>query len=159
MPKQMKNMLIESLTEAMETTAFMIPMPPEEQLPGPSQGVLVSIDFNGPVNGTIELYVGSEFARMMAANVIGLEPDDHEAQNKSIDAVKELVNITAGVLLVKLTHSPADMFNLTIPRAREQLDSQSWEQYITQDNVTVLEVDGFPLATRLLIITSADLPG
>jgi CheY-specific phosphatase CheX len=153
----MKNMLIESLTEALETTAFMLPLPPEEPLPAPAKGILVQIDFNGPVHGTIQLYAGSELAGMVAANVMGLEPDDQDAQTKSTDAVKELVNIIAGILLTKLACSPADIFNLTVPRADEQPDSQSWEQYIMQDDVTVLEVDGFPLAIRLLTTTSADL--
>jgi chemotaxis protein CheY-P-specific phosphatase CheC len=151
MLKVTNDMLIESLTEALETTAFMMPLPPEDELPTPTQGVLVRIDFNGPVNGTIELWAGMEFAQMMAANIMGLEPDDPEAQSKGIDAVKEIVNIIGGVLLAKLTDSPADMFNLTVPQSQEDLNSESWEQYLAQDDVTVLDVDGFPVATRLLI--------
>ncbi len=147
------DMLIESLSEALETTAFMMPLPPEEELPAPSQGVLVRIKFNGPVSGTVELWAGSEFAQMMAANMMGLEPDDEETQSKSTDAVKELVNIIGGVLLTKLADSPADMFNLTVPQAEEDLNSESWEQYVAQDDVTVLDVDGFPVAVRLLITT------
>ena len=88
---------------------------------------------------------------MMTANMMGIEPDDEETQRKSADAVKELVNIIGGVLLTKLVDSPADMFNLTVPRSEEHLNSVSWEQYVAQDDVTVLDVDGFPVATRLLI--------
>ena len=74
-----------------------------------------------------------------------------DPQSKGIDAVKEMVNIIGGVLLTKLTDSPADMFTLTVPRAQEHLNSESWEEYVAQDDVTVLDVDGFPVATRLLI--------
>lgn len=158
MPAVQKNVLIDSLTEVLETTAFMMAIPPEEQLPTPEKVVLVSIDFTGPVNGTIELCAGSEFAQMLAANVMGLEPDDQEALEKSTDAIKELVNITAGVLLTKLTNSPANIFNLTVPTAQEEPDPNFWQQYITQNEVTVLDVDGFPVAIGLLITTSAALP-
>ena len=151
MPKVLKNVLIESLSEALETTAFMMPLPPEEKLPDPAQGVLVRIDFSGPVSGTVELWAGNEFAQMMTANMMGIEPDDEESQSKSLDAVKELVNIIGGVLMTKIAESPADMFNLTVPRAEEQLDTESWKTYVAQDDVTVLDVDGFPVATRLLI--------
>ncbi|MCD6392549.1 MAG: chemotaxis protein CheX [Planctomycetes bacterium] len=158
MPKITNDLLIEALTEALETTAFMMALPPEEEMPSPTQGVLVRIDFNGPVSGTVELWTGSEFSQMIAANIMGIEPDDEEAQTKSIDAVKELVNIIGGVLLTKLTDSPSDMFNLTVPRAQEHLNSEAWEEYIAQDDVTVLDVEGFPVATRLLITASANLP-
>lgn len=151
MPEVMKNVLIEALTEALETTAFMMPLPLEDELPSPTQGVLVKIDFVGPVSGSIELWAGSEFAQMLAANVLGIEPDDAEAQEKGIDTVKEMVNIIGGVMLTKLAGSPADVFNLTVPQAQEQLDAESWEDYVAQDDVTVLDVDGFPVATRLLM--------
>ena len=151
MPKVMNNVLIESLTEALETIAFMMALPPEDELPTPTKGVLVRIDFAGPESGTVELWADNEFAQMMTANMMGLEPDDEEAQNKSLDAVKELANITAGILLTKLTDSPADMFNLTVPQAQEQLDSLAWETFVNQNDVTVLDVDGFPVATRLLM--------
>ena len=88
MLKITNDVLIEALNEALETTAFMMALPPEEELPTPSRGVLVCIDFNGPVSGTVELWAPSEFAQMMTANVMGLEPDDEEAQSKSMDAVK-----------------------------------------------------------------------
>ena len=151
MPKVMHDVLIESLTEALETTAFMMALPPEEDLPSPAQGSLVCIDFFGPTCDTVELWAPIDFAQMMTANVMGLEPDDEESQSKSMDAVKELVNIIGGVLLAKLTRSPADMFNLTVPRAEEQFDSGAWEEYVAQDDVIVMDVDGFPVATRLLI--------
>ena len=151
MPKVMKHLLIEALTEALETAAFMMPLPPEEDLPSPSQGVLVCIDFTGSANGKIELWASNEFAQMMAANIMGIEPEDEEAKSKSIDALKQLAHITAGVLLKELTDSSADIFNLTVPKAQEQSDSGLWEEYVSQDDVFVLDVDGFPLAARLLM--------
>ncbi len=149
MPEVVNNALIESLTEALETTAFMTATAPEEELPSPARGILVRIDYTGPICGTIELWSSNVFAQMLTANMMGLEPDEEEVQNKSVDAVKELVNIVGGVLLTKLIDSPADMFNLTVPRADEQLDSESWGKYVAQDDVAILDVDGFPVAVRL----------
>jgi CheY-specific phosphatase CheX len=151
MTKITNDLLIEALTEALETTAFMTALPPEEELPSPSKGVLVTIDFCGPISGTIELCSGNEFFREMTSNIMGLEPDDNVALSESLDAAKELVNIIGGLLLMKLTDSPADMFNLTIPRTKENINSQSWGEYVAQDDVTVMDVGGFAVATRLLI--------
>ena len=58
--------LVESLTEALETIAFMMALPPEEELPEPEQGMLVTIEFNGPISGAIELWTGTELAQMLA---------------------------------------------------------------------------------------------
>ncbi|MBN1435481.1 MAG: chemotaxis protein CheX [Sedimentisphaerales bacterium] len=152
MQKVSEDVLVESLTEALETTAFMMAMlpDPQEELVTPSRGVLVHVEFSGPVSGTVELWAGDEFSQMMAANVMGLDPDDDAVKNNGVDAVKEMVNIISGVLLAKLADSPADVFNLTVPEAQQQPDAAAWQAYVAQDNVIVLDVDGFAVAARLI---------
>ncbi len=144
-----ENLIVESLSETLETMAFMTAMPPEEEAPKPTQSVLVDIEFNGPTSGKVELLGGTDFLKTLTANVMGIDEDDEEAQSKSIDAFKELVNTTCGVLLPRLASSPADMFDVTVPQAHEFDNTQGWDNFVAQENVTILDVDDYPVAVRL----------
>jgi len=149
MLKTSENILIESLAEALETMAFMIAMPPEEELPAPAQSTLAWMDFQGPVCGRAELLAGGEMMQMAAANIMGLEPDDSQIVEKSIDAFKELLNTTCGVLLPRLANSAQDVFDVTVPQSQNFTSVEQWREYVQQENVTVLDVDGYPVAVRL----------
>jgi len=144
-----ENILTEALSEALETIAFMMVMPPEDELPAPSQGVQVTINFTGPISGTIDLLASDEFTLTMAANVLGIDCDQ-EAQAKGTDAFKDLLNITCGVLLPMLASSETDVFNLTVPEARD-FQEDEWEKFVNQPGVNLLDVDGELMATRLTI--------
>lgn len=146
-----EQVLMESLTEALETMAFMMVMPPEEEMPTPNESVKGQMDFIGPARGTIELLAPLEFTQAMAANVLGIDPDDSEAAGKSIDAFKELINTTCGVLTPKLSSSPTDVFDFSIPQAESYPSTEEWEKFVAQENVLILDVDGFPVAARLTI--------
>ena len=149
MPETSDITMIEALGEALETMAFMVPMPPEEELSAPSESVLVRMRFKGPVNGTTELVAGQELLEMLAANVLGVEPDDEEACEKGTDAFKELLNTTCGVLLPMLTTTPEDVFDITVPESETLGNVESWEAYVAKSDVTVLDVDGFAMAVRI----------
>jgi len=151
MLKISENIMQESLSEALETMAFMMAMPIEDDLPVPEQGTMVWMDFAGRVSGRVELLAGAEFIEMAAANIMGADPDDDLVQSKGVDAFKEILNTTCGVLLPKLADSPSDVFDVTVPESEDFSDSQRWTDYIDQNGVAVLDVDGFPLALRMTI--------
>ncbi len=146
-----ENLLQESLSEALETMAFMMAMPPEDELPVPEQGTMVWMDFSGRVSGRVELLAGTEFIEMAAANIMGADPDDELVQSKGVDAFKEILNTTCGVLLPKLADSPKDIFDVTVPESEDFSDPQQWTDYIGQEGVVVLDVDGFFLALRMAV--------
>ena len=140
--------LLESLNEALETMAFLTALPAEEELPSPEQSVVVTMRFEGPNSGSFQLAGGRELTQYMAANALGLDPDDEEVQDKDIDAFKELLNTTCGLLLPQLADLDSDAFNITTPDA-EILDSpQAWDEYIAQPGVSVWDVEGMPIAIR-----------
>lgn len=150
MPETTDTTLTESLSEALETMAFMMVMEPEDELPTPDQSVHVKMSFTGPVSGELELLAAVEFTQEIAASLMGIEPDDPEAQSKGADAFKELLNTICGVLLPRLATSPADQFDVTVP-AGEDYDLSQWHSFLEQPGVMLLEVDGNPLAARLTI--------
>ncbi len=145
------DVLAETFSQALEMMAFMMAMPPEEELPIPDKSVLVHMDFTGPISGRTEILAGVELIEMISVNIMGLEPGDPEAKGKSLDAFKELLNTTCGVFLPRLASSPADIFDVTIPQANIFEDAEQWGNYIKQSDVTVLDVDYNPIAVRLVI--------
>lgn len=151
MLKVSENILIESLDEALETMAFMSAMPPQDELAVPSESVLVTMDFSGCINGKIEVLASKEFTWMLAANVIGVDCEDQEAQEQNIDAYKEFLNTTCGVLLPRFAKSPEDVFDVSIPQAEVFSDSADWDKFTSHPDTVVLEVDGTPMAARVTV--------
>jgi hypothetical protein len=74
--------LIESVAETLETMAFIMAMPVEKDLEAPCVTVQVSMSFEGPVNGTIAIMGGNELVELIAANFLGLEPEDKDVHEK-----------------------------------------------------------------------------
>jgi len=144
------NILIESLTEAFETMAFMTVMPPEDELPEPSDCVRVEMSFTGPSSGTVELMAGDDFISLLAANVMGMDTEETEAHLKGIDAFKELLNTTCGVLLPRLATAETDVFDVTVPSSESFPDDpQAWQSFVKDSAVTILDVDDNPVAVRM----------
>lgn len=146
-----ENILIGSLDEALETMAFMSAMPPEEELAVPSESVLVTMDFSGCINGKIEVMASKEFTWMLAANVMGIDCEDDEAHEQNIDAYKEFLNTTCGVLLPQFANSPEDFFDVSIPQAEVFSSSDDWDKFTSHPDTVVLEVDGTAMAARVTI--------
>lgn len=140
------DILTESISEVLEKMAFMMLMPPEEPLPNPEQSIRATICFSGVVSGQINLLAGNELIEMMAANFMGVEPDDPEANEKRTDAFKEILNTVCGVLLPKLASSPADVFDITIPEAHEINTQEEWDTLIKENDAVIMDCDFNPLA-------------
>jgi len=146
-----ENILPEAISEALETMAFMTVMPIEEEMPYPSENIEATMSFSGPVSGEVKILAGVEFAHMIAANVLGVDFDDPEAQSKSTDAFKEMLNTVCGVLLPKLARSSADVFDVTLPEAQEISGQEKWEEFLATSGATVLNIDENLVAVRLSI--------
>ena len=138
--------LNESISEVLEKVAFMMLLEPDEPLPTPKKSICVTIEFSGMVSGKISLLAGFELIEMMAANYIGVEPDDPEATNKCVDAFKEILNTVCGILLPKLASSPADVFDITIPHAQEINSTEQWDDLVQKNDATIMECEFNPLA-------------
>ena len=146
-----ENILPEAISEALETMAFMTVMPIEEEMPYPCQSIEATMSFSGPISGEVKILAGIEFAHMIAANVLGVDFGDPEAQSKSTDAFKEMLNTVCGVLLPKLARSSADVFDVTLPQAQKISGQEKWEEFVATSGATVLNIDENLVAVRLSI--------
>lgn len=135
-----------ALSEALQTMAFLMVMPAQEQLETPESIITAEIEFTGPVSGKITAAAGLDFARVLADNVSGLNDVPEEV---CIDAMKELVNVTCGLVLPMVAASPADVFDLTVPHLAQSEDRLTWEEFVAKEDVTVMDVEGWPLAVHL----------
>ncbi len=145
------DILADSFAKTIETMAFMMALPPEDILDSPDEAVLVHMDFTGPVSGHIELAAGIDVVISAAANIMGLEVDDPLAKEKGVDAFKEILNTTCGILLPRLASSPNDVFDVTIPQAEMLESKHRWNNYVDQPDVIMLDIEYHPVAARMVI--------
>jgi hypothetical protein len=97
----------------------------EEDQPGPAaEGAWLetSISYRGPCQGRLRFRCPRAFAKLLATNLLGIDPEDNDAESKSEDAVKELMNILCGQMITAM-HGTGEVFDLSIPVTRE-LDSE-----------------------------------
>ncbi len=65
-----ENIMAAGIDCDLETMAFMMAMPPEDELPIPDKSILVHMDFTGTISGRAEILAGIELIEMIAANII-----------------------------------------------------------------------------------------
>ncbi|MCK5173962.1 MAG: chemotaxis protein CheX [Planctomycetes bacterium] len=142
------NIVTEAISQALEKMAFLDAEPFDEESEAPSVIITADIDFSGPVSGTIRMVAGIDFAQTLAENISGMFELTEE---QCADAVKELVNVTCGLVLPMIAASEADVFDLTVPHLSKSEDRMDWDDFVSQDEVTVLNVEGHAVATRLIL--------
>ncbi|MBN2064705.1 MAG: chemotaxis protein CheX [Sedimentisphaerales bacterium] len=145
------DVLAEAFAQTIETMAFMMALPVEDILESPCEAVMVSMDFKGPISGHIELAAGIDVVICAAANIMGLEQDDPLAREKGVDAFKEILNTTCGILLPRLASSPDDIFDVTIPQSEIIENKNNWQNYVDQPDVIMMDIDFKPVAARMVI--------
>jgi hypothetical protein len=135
-------LLVQCLAEAMETMAFVSVTPNEQPPDSLPEALLTAIDFSDPTRRTIELLAPGAFGRQVAAQLLGIEPDSQELTERGGDVLKEILNVTCGLIL---GHSP-DRSNclMTVPRV-EPFDATGW----SGQGWELLDAEGFTLAVRI----------
>ena len=101
------------------------------------------VSYDGAARGSLRCWCTRGFATELAANLLGIETLDSEAQVKAEDALREFMNVLCGQL-VTLWHSRAAVFNLAIPTVRECIGGPSVGA-IEARHVCRLSIDGEPL--------------
>lgn len=140
MQQQKSTILTTICSEVLSNLAFLFTEEePGERLPDGSW-LETTIRYKGPCAGTLKFTCTSDFSILLAANLLGIAPQDQEAQDKGRDAVKEFMNIVCGQLVTAI-HGTDDVINLTIPEIRELSEAPEWTP---EDNVdsTTLSVEG-----------------
>jgi two-component system, chemotaxis family, chemotaxis protein CheY len=128
--------LIEALGEALETMAFMSPQLPSKLEPPslPDNRRLVRVDFEGHgIRGSLAIAASPAFGAAVAANC-----DNHPSPGEADDALKELANVTCGLLLRRRVGGGVG-FKLAPPT---MIESTEAEALFADDDVVSLDIDG-----------------
>lgn len=146
-----RELLAESVTQSVEGLAFMPVTPLKKDFVPPNVCVRVRMSFiTSSISARVELIAGQEFVVALAANACGVDPDERNAREKSLEAFKTLLDASCQHLLPRLSESPAERFDLTLPRAEILDDGHAWSDIIAQNNAVLLDCDSYPLAVRLI---------
>ena len=142
-----EDILVKALSEALEKMAFLTLLPKDDEAIVPLETILTEIRFSGPKNGTLLIMAGQDFGTILAENIGAVCEADDEICS---DALKELVNVTCGLLLPLLNGSPEDVFDVTVPKTVRGTDAPLWQEFTGENNTYVLNVEGHLIAARLI---------
>jgi CheY-specific phosphatase CheX len=131
-----ENILKHTVLQALETMAFLTELPLEEDAVVPQQCILSQIDFSGPKEGTISILAGRRFAETLAQNMGALDDVDDQICG---DAMKELANVTSGLLLPMISSCHGDIFDISVPYIKTE--NQSWLEFVSKDNACILNIE------------------
>ena len=142
-----ENILTRALEQSLETMAFMTIMPIEEQQAVPQKMILAEISFSGAKSGTVQILSGFEYARTLAENIGALDQADDES---AFDAMKELSNVTCGLLTPVMAALPSDEFDVTIPIVDVSENPSQWNEFTADKNSCVFNIEGYLVAVKLI---------
>lgn len=112
---------------------------------------MASVDFEGPVVGTC-FWIGTEaFCIDLAANMLGVEPDDDSAILGKEDALKELSNVVCCQFLTAV-YGSVPLFQLACP-VSQQLNAEDWMRYIDNPDTVGIAVDDQSVLVGLVLHT------
>jgi len=145
---QTKDILVESLLEALETMAFMTTVEPEEQPVPPAETILGEIYFSGPVKGCVTILAGRDFCAMLAENIAAL---DDASDSACLDSMQELSNVTCGLVLPRIAQAGGELFSMSVPVVNDGDASPDWRQFVDVPGTCLLNIEEFVIAARLTV--------
>ncbi len=146
-----KSMLFNALSEALGTMAFLDILPADqtdEALSMPKDLLLSEITFTGPLNGRLQFLANAAFGSILAENIAAIA---HADDTQICDALKELSNVTCGLILPELSMGPRDVFDMTVPTVRPAGMDIRWDDFLADRETILFNTQGQALAVRLRI--------
>ncbi|MGD0770185.1 MAG: hypothetical protein ABSB42_18540 [Tepidisphaeraceae bacterium] len=151
MPELRNGQLVESLTAALETMAFVSLLPPDGPAPAPDEAILVSLAFRGARQGRVEVATSEQLGRLLVDNMLARDPSDPDSTvmlPHPHDPLVELVNIATGIVLKAQT--PGGRVEMSVPQVLPFDAESQWQAFIGGEGCDVLMADNVPVAIRLV---------
>ncbi len=123
--------------------AFMVTDDAQPELAVGTVWMAAEVTYFGETSGTLRCWCTRDFAARLAANLLGIEADEGEAQIGAEDAVREFMNVLCGQL-VTTWHGTAGVFNLSIPTVHECIEAPTVEAG-SADQSCQVSIEGEPL--------------
>ena len=136
-----------------EDLGFMLPtMELDREQAAATFHSAVSIDFKGPVRGTLLVVINGDILPGLASNMLG--EDDAPSALRQEDALKELANVICGNLL-PLIADPAAVFDVGEPKVQPSEIASDWNLPLSAKQAIGLEKG----RAELLLFLSEGPPG
>ena len=147
--------LEQALSHALETMAFITPLPPEDQSAPAGPMVLTRIEYRGPASGALELVCPLALGAILVNNLLGCEPEGPDAERQAADALRELINVTCGTILRGSDAIALGVIEMGVP-TQGAFDLANWDAFIGARTLLV-DADGHKLALRRIEFYQAGL--
>ncbi|GIW75224.1 MAG: hypothetical protein KatS3mg104_0287 [Phycisphaerae bacterium] len=142
--------LSETLIQSLETMAFLPAEPMDDPVDRLTNPVIASLRFSGDFSGLIRVITSRDFTLVLAASILGMDPSDADAHEKSDDCLKELVNVIAGALIPRIARSEHDRITLSLPTIDPiQIEKP---EICFENNLTtrIFDIEGHRLIVQLI---------
>ncbi|MBX7255039.1 MAG: chemotaxis protein CheX [Candidatus Hydrogenedentes bacterium] len=149
MEPDVKEVLTREFAEILEQMAFLFadPVTADELPPLTEPPVRVSMSFTGPFNGSMIMALPEPMCPVVAANLLGIEPEDAADKSKAEDAVKELLNVACGHVLTAIAGTKP-VFALS-PPVVDSIDTDTWDSLVASENTALVVVEENPVLLHL----------
>ncbi len=104
---------------------------------------LASMSFDGDVKGLLSVAVPTDMTAEIAANILGLEPEDIESEEMKNDALAEMLNVVCGHVIMALVGTGAN-FKLDSPLTCP-VDEMTFSSIQDSDEFVALLLDDSPI--------------
>ena len=142
--------LVEALARALGDMAFLAPLPWEGPRPAPvTNPVVASVRCHGALDGIVELLADEGFGAAIAANMLGLDAGDEKSLSATDDALRELMNITAGLVMRGLGDGAPGSLALDVPTVARGFAPDHWDAFLADPRGAILDAEGRPVAIRV----------
>ena len=81
--------------------------------------------------------------------MLGVDPSHADAVNAADDALRELMNITAGLVMRGLGDGDPGSLALDMPSVDHRVDAGVWSDFFADAGATVLDAEGIAVAIRV----------
>ena len=151
MNAEYKKHVAEVFCYVMEKSAFMFvePINKNELYSSTSNYVQAQINFSVAKIGVFNMVVPLEMCSEIAANMLGMEPNDEFVMDLATDGLGEVLNMTCGNVLTKIVGEEA-IFNLSVPLV-SNCSYNNWKSLIKDADSIGFLVDDYPVLIKLEI--------
>jgi CheY-specific phosphatase CheX len=98
-----------------------------------------SVAFNGPFHGAMALAAGESLAATLAANMLGVDESDPDADQKKMDALGEILNMICGNVLPEIAGARAE-FAITAPEPLTETQFENMLSRVSQRKLTTADI-------------------
>ena len=139
----------EVLAEVLEKQAFMFTdiVPVEELVEAEELNYQAFMSFTGEFSGKITLVVTGSMSHEIAANILGVEPDEETSEASAKDSLKEILNVICGNFLTAVAGAEPE-FDITIPEVAN-VRKTDWIEYLENSAIHTYMVDDYPALVLL----------